>query len=87
MRSSSVKHASSIPNGKFTYKINCLIHFVFFPAEKKNGKEVKLPVWKVFIYESETYMETIYEINGHTGEYKKKQERRLFNDEDVIIID
>ena len=75
------------PDGSFTYDINHNIHFVFFPAEKKNGREVKPPVWKVFIYESETYMETTYEINRHTGEYKKKQERRLFNDEDVIIID
>ena len=48
---------------------------------------MKPPVWKVTIYENKITTETIYEINGHTGEYKKKQERRLFNDEDVIIID
>ena len=76
IRDSWAQQGPAIPNGKFTYKINRLIHFVFFPAEKKNGKEVKLPVWKVFIYESETNMETIYEINGHTGKYKKKQEYR-----------
>ncbi len=64
------------PDGSFTYDINHNIHFAFFPAEIKNGREVKPPVWKVVIYESETYMETTYEINGHTGEYKKKQEHK-----------
>ena len=76
IRDSWAQQGPAIPNGKFTYKINSLIHFVFFPAEKKNGKEVKLPVWKVTIYENKITTETIYEINGHTGKYKKKQEYR-----------
>ena len=59
------------PNGRFTYDINRNIHFAFFPAEIKNGREVKPPVWVVTIDESETDMETMYRINGHTGEYKR----------------
>ena len=31
------------PNGSFTYDINYHIHFAFFPAEIKNGREVKPP--------------------------------------------
>ena len=59
-------------DGKFTYDINYHIHFVFFPAEKKNGREVKPPIWRVEIYENQIVTETIYEINGHTGEFTKK---------------
>ena len=60
------------PDGKFTYDINYHIDFFFFPAEKKNGREVKPPIWRVEIYENQIVTETIYEINGHTGEYTKK---------------
>uniref|UniRef100_UPI0035A04503 hypothetical protein n=1 Tax=Porphyromonas macacae TaxID=28115 RepID=UPI0035A04503 len=72
IRDSWAQQGPTIPNGKFTYKINRLIHFVFFPAEKKNGREVKPPIWRVEIYENQIVTETIYEINGHTGEFTKK---------------
>ena len=72
IRDSWAQQGPITPNGEFTYKINRRIDFFFSPAEKKNGKEVKPPVWKVTIYENKITTETIYEINGHTGEYTKK---------------
>ncbi len=68
------------PDGKFTYDINYHIDFFFFLAEIKNGREVKPPMWKAIIYESKADMKTIYEINGHTGEYTKKQEHIQYED-------
>ncbi len=80
IRSSSAKHASARSDGKFTYKINRLIHFAFFPAEIKNGREVKPPRWLVVIDEPKVSFKTTYEINGHTGEFTKERIEILYDE-------
>ena len=68
------------PDGRFTYDINYHIHFAFFPAEIKNGREVKPPRWLVVIDEPKVSFKTTYEINGHTGEFTKERIEILYDE-------
>ena len=68
-------------DGSFYRTLEYYISFQFDPPEISEGKEIKPPTWLVGVErypESIKRTTTVYKINGHTGEYNKRDTDLLY---------